>query len=143
MDNNQFNQFNPQGGNGSTKQLLSYIGLGCSGLGAVLTFIFSIVTCARGQAASDARGTFTSPLKLSYAWIGVFIGVIFCIAGIVLIILSKEKDANLNKLAMVGLIVAAAAIIYALLTTCVICAYNCSYNNYFESKMKSYSSWFR
>lgn len=143
MDNNQFNKFNPQGGNVSTKQLFSYIGLGCSVLGAVLTFIFSIVTCARGRATMNSRGTFTAPLKLSYAGVGVFIGVIFCIAGIVLIILSKEKDTNLNKLAMVGLIVAAAAIVYALLTTCVICAYNCSFNNYVESEMRSYSSWFK
>lgn len=144
MDNNQFNQFNPQGGNGSTKQLLSYIGLGCSGFGAVLTFIFSIVTCARGKAASSARATFTEPLKLSYAWIGVLIGVLFCIAGIVLIILSKEKNEQLSKIAMIGLIVAAAAIIYAFLTTAIICSYNCSFNNYWEKKMKSsYSSWFK
>lgn len=143
MDSNQFNQFNPKGGNPSTKQLFSYIGLGCSGLGAVLVFIFSIVTCARGRAASDARGSITAPLKLSYAWVGVFIGVIFCIAAIVLLILSKEKDVNLSKIAMIGIIVAAAAVIYALLTTVVICGYNCSFNNYTKNKLKSYSSWFR
>jgi uncharacterized membrane protein len=139
MDNNQFNEFKPQGVSGSNKQLLSYIGLGCSGVGALLVFIFSIVTCARGQAASRARASYTSPLKLSYAWVGVLIGVIICIAGAILLILSKEKNEQLSKIAMIGLIVAVAAIVYACLTTVVICAYNCSFNSYWE---KQYGSWF-
>ncbi len=145
MDNNQFNNFNqnnPQSGTISTKKLLEYIGAGCSFLGAVLTFIFSIVTCSRGGTASADRATTKHILSMSYAWIGVMIGIIICIAGIVLLIISKEKEAGLSKLALIAMIVAVVAAVYAILVHVTICSYNCSINSYYYDKMKSFSSYF-
>ena len=145
MDNNQFNQFNqfnPMNGNNSTKTLFSYIGLGCSALGALLTFIFSIVTCARGEAATEARGTLKKPMVMSYFWIGILVGIIICIAGVVLLILSVEKGTQMSKITMVGLIVACAGIVYGFLTITTICSYTCSFNsNYYDKFYKQYSSW--
>lgn len=141
MDNNQLNQFNqnnPQGGSISTKKLLEYIGAGCSFLGALVTFIFSIITCARGAAASEDKATLKHPLVMSLAWIGVLIGLIICIAGIVLLILSKEKEAGLSKLATIALIVAAVVVVYAIIVHVTICSYNCSFNSYYYDKYKSF-----
>ena len=45
MDNNQFNPVKK-----STKDIFKWIGLGCPSLGCLLTVIFSIVTCSRGNA---------------------------------------------------------------------------------------------
>lgn len=57
MDNNQFNQPNTQGVSISTKKILEYIGVGCAFAGALIGFIFSIVTCARGPIASVKKAT--------------------------------------------------------------------------------------
>ena len=135
MDNNQIN---PQSGMISTKKLLEYIGAGCAFLGALLGFIFSIVTCSRGATATIKKAS--THLVMSYAWIGVLIAVIICIAGIVLLILSKEKGQKLSKLAMIALIVAAVAVVYVALVHITICSYNCTFNNYIDDTIKSYTS---
>lgn len=143
MDNNQFNNFNPVSGNNSKKMLFSYIGLGCSALGALLTFIFSIVTCARGKAASEARATMKKPMVMSHAWIGILIGLIICIVGIVMLILSMEKGVQMNKLTMIGLIVGVSAVVYGFLTITTLCSYTCTFNNDFADYIKDqFSSWY-
>ena len=128
MDNNQFNQFNPQNSNG-TKQLFKWIGLGCSSLGFLLTFIFSIVTCSRGGKKFESAIEEKEKIGMSLAIIGVIIGVIIAIAGIVLSILSIEKGTKLNKIVMVSIAVGAFALLYAVFTNATICSYNCSLNN--------------
>lgn len=142
MDNNQLNQPFTQSATISNKKIIEYIGVGCAFLGALIGFIFSIVTCARGPVASLKKSTAKKPLVMSLAWIGVLIAVIIMIAGIVLIIISKEKDAKLSKLATVALIVAVTAIVYVSMIHITICSYNCSYNNYVADKLKSYSSFY-
>lgn len=140
MDNNQFNQFNPVKGNNSTKTLFSYIGLGCSVLGTLLSIIFSIVTCARGRAAVEKRGTFKKPMVVSYAWIGILIGLIICIAGVVLLILSIERGVQMSKITMIGIIVACTGLVYGFLTLTTICSYTCSFNSSYLDEMNKYSS---
>lgn len=143
MDNNQFNQTITQGGPVSKKKLFEYIGVGCAFVGALIGFIFSIVTCARGPIASVKKATTKKPLVMSLAWIGVLVAVIIMVAGIVLIIVSKEKNAKLSKLATVALIVAVAAVVYVSMVHITICSYNCSYNNYISDKLsRAYGSFF-
>lgn len=143
MDNNQFNQFNQSNPQGmapmSTKKMFEYIGLGCSCLGFLLTFIFTIVTCSRG--ASVVKSNF-SKFKLEFGmskWvIGVVIAVIIAIAGLVFSILSKEQGANLSKIAMIAVIVSAVTIIFAIFTNATICSYNCVMNNEIEGTLSGY-----
>lgn len=143
MDNNQFNQPNTQGVSISTKKLLEYIGVGCAFAGALIGFIFSIVTCARGPIASVKKATTKKPLVMSLAWIGVLVAILIMIAGIVLIIISKEKNVKLSKLATVALIVAVAAVVYVSMVHITICSYNCSYNNYISDKLsRAYGGFF-
>ena len=123
MDNNQFNS--QSGISASTKKLLSYIGLGCSSLGCLLTFIFSIVSCSRVGKIIEKKGEF----RMSLWIIGVIIAAIIAIAGIVLTILSLEKGQKLSKIAMISFIVAAVAIIYAIIPNATICSYNCILND--------------
>lgn len=143
MDNNQFNQFNQSNPQGmapmSTKKMFEYIGLGCSCLGFLLTFIFTIVTCSRG--AEVAKSNF-SKLKLEFGmskWIiAVIIAVIIAIVGLVFSVLSKEQGANLSKIAMIAIIVAGATIIFAIFTNATICSYNCTMNNELEDAFSSF-----
>lgn len=125
MDNNQFNQ-TPMT-SASTKKIFEYVGLGCSALGCLLTFIFSIVTCSRGGAVYWNKHKF----KMSLWLIGVVIAVIIAIAGLVLTILSMEKGQKLSKLAMISIILAAVAIVYAIIPNATICTYNCMLNDKF------------
>lgn len=124
MDNNQFNS--QAGIPASMKQLFSYIGLGCSVLGCLLTIIFSIVTCSRGGAATfgSSNGDFT----MSKWIIGVIIAAIIAIAGLVLSILSIEKGKKLSKITVIAIVVAVVAVIYAIIPNATICAYNCVLN---------------
>lgn len=127
MDNNQLNP-----AKNSTKDLFKWIGLGCSSLGCLLTVIFSIVTCSRGNAKlSDAMQE--DKLKMSLAIIGVIIGLLIAIAGLVLSILSIEKGEKINKIVMISVIVAVVAIIWAIIPNATICGYNCMINNKINS----------
>lgn len=73
----------------------------------------------------------------------MLVAVIIMVAGIVLIIVSKEKNAKLSKLATVALIVAVAAVVYVSMVHITICSYNCSYNNYISDKLsRAYGSFF-
>lgn len=148
MDNNQFNQFNqgnPLGGAPmSQKKMFEYIGLGCSCLGFLLTFVFTIVTCSRG--AEVARSNF-SRFKLEFGmskWVfAVVFGVLVAIAGLVFSILSKEQGANLSKMSMIAVLVACVTIIFAIFTNVTICSYNCTMNNELENQFKNaFSSYF-
>lgn len=123
MDNNQFNQTSMP--SISTKKIFEYVGLGCSALGCLLAIIFSIVTCSRGGAASYGKSRF----KMSLWIIGVVIAAIIAIAGLVLTILSLEKGQKLSKIAMVSIILAAVAIVYAIIPNATICSYNCMLND--------------
>lgn len=146
MDNNQFNQFNqsnPQTGAPMPKnQLFEYIGLGCSCLGALLTVIFSIVTCSRSAVVAEENlSKFKMEFGMSLWVIGVVIAGLITVAGIVFTILAKEKGANLSKLGTIALLVAVAAIIFAIFTNATICSYNCAMNNEFEDMYKGLSSY--
>lgn len=123
MDNNQFNQTSMP--SISTKKIFEYVGLGCSALGCLLTFIFSIVTCSRGGAVYWDKHKF----KMSLWLIGVIISALIAIAGLVFTILSLEKGQKLSKLAMVSIILAAVAIVYAIIPNATICSYNCMLND--------------
>lgn len=142
MDNNQFNQFNQSNPKGTApmpaKKMFEYIGLGCSCLGFLLTFIFTIVTCSRGaEVVKDNMSKFKMEFGMSKWVIGVVIAVMIAIAGLVLSILSKEKGANLSKISMIAVIVASAAIVFAIFTNATICSYNCTMNNEIEDVYKS------
>lgn len=162
MEYNQFNpqnnQFNPSMGrpSGGSNGILKWIGLGCSAFGTLLTVIFTIITCSRGYAASAFGKMYSSKrsiqkagqkmaednkiLGLSLFWIGALIGMIIAIVGLVLTILSKEKGAQLDKLAMVGVAVAAAGILYGLISISTMCSYGCSYNCSYEDRMDELKS---
>lgn len=127
MDNNQFNP-----AKNSTKDLFKWIGLGCSSLGCLLTVIFSIVTCSRGNAKlTDAMQD--DKLKMSLAIIGVIFGLLIAIAGLVISILSIEKGTKINKIVIISVIVAVVAIIWAIIPNATICGYNCMINNKINS----------
>ncbi|MBQ3544977.1 MAG: hypothetical protein IJA34_08340 [Lachnospiraceae bacterium] len=128
MDNNQFNQFKPAKPNGN-KELFKWIGLGCSGFGFLLTFIFSIVTCSRAGVKFEQAIEEGEKIKVSLAIIGVIIGVLIAIAGVVLSILSIEKGSKIDKIVLVAIAVGAFAVVYAIFSNATICGYNCSLNN--------------
>lgn len=119
MDNNQFNQTSMP--SISTKKIFEYVGLGCSALGCLLTF----VTCSRGGAVYWDKHKF----KMSLWLIGVIIAALIAVAGLVFTILSLEKGQKLSKLAMVSIILAAVAIVYAIIPNATICSYNCMLND--------------
>ncbi|MBQ3544976.1 MAG: hypothetical protein IJA34_08335 [Lachnospiraceae bacterium] len=123
MDNNQFNPVKK-----STKDIFKWIGLGCSSLGCLLTVIFSIVTCSRGNAKlTDAFSD--DKLKMSLTIIGVIFGLLIAIAGLVFSILSIEKGEKINKIVMISVIVAVVAIVWGIIPNATICGYNCMINN--------------
>lgn len=123
MDNNQFNS--QSGTSMSTKQILGYVGLGCSCLGCLLTFIFSIITCSRAGSIFYKENEF----KMSLWIIGVIIAALIAIAGLVLSILSMKKGQKMSKITMIAIIVAVVAIVYALIPNATICSYNCILND--------------
>ena len=127
----------------NNKKTFALVGLICSSVGALLTFIFSIVTCARGQAASKS-GASVSKLLVMSNWIwGVVVALIITIVGIVFAILSIERGTQLNKLTLVAIIVASVAILFGVFTNVTICAYNCSINSKYEKEVKKlYGSWY-
>lgn len=127
MDNNQFNQFKPVSPNGN-KELFKWIGLGCSGFGFLLIFIFSVVTCIRGGVKIEDIQE-DGKIHMSLAVIGVIIGVLIVITGIVFSILSIEKGATVSKIVIVSVAVGAFALLYAVFSNATICSYNCSLNN--------------
>lgn len=132
MDNNQFI---PQGKN-SSKKVLSLIGLGCSCFGCFLTLLFSIITCSRGKAV--VKKTFFKAIykgKYKDAKFGtslfiifVIIGLIISIAGVVLSILSMEKNTKMSAIVLVSLIVGGFSILYGVMSNATICGYNCVIN---------------
>lgn len=61
--------------------------------------------------------------------IGVIIAALIAIAGLVFTILSLEKGQKLSKFAMVSIILAAVAIVYAIIPNATICSYNCMLND--------------
>src|SRR5574344_1974677 len=131
MDNNQFNQFNqanPQTPNMSTKKIFEFVGFGCACLGFVLSVIFTIVTCARGPKASGIH------MKMSLWIIGVIIAGCIAVAGLVFSILSKEKGQKLGKIPSIAVIVATAALLFAIIPNVTICSYNCSWNKYMDDQ---------
>ncbi len=130
MDNNQFS---PQGA-GSSKKVLSYIGLGCSCFGFLLTMIFSIVTCYRGKAAIKQsfyralwRGK-DAKFAMSLFIIGVIFGIIISIVGVVLSILSMDRNRKMSAIVLVSIAVGAFAILYGVVSNATICGYNCAIN---------------
>lgn len=135
MDNNQFNQFKQASPNGK-KELFKWIGLGCSGFGFLLTFIFSIVTCSRAGVKFEQAIEEGEKIKVSLAIIGVIIGLLIAIAGVVLSILSIEKGSKIDKIVMVAIAVGAFAIVYAIFSNATICGYNCSLNS--NKELKAY-----
>lgn len=138
MDNN-FNQnqqqFDPFA-NGTQNQapkkpvgdifpLLSII---LSGVGMLLVFIGTILTCTCSKAGS------TSPV-----FILTIFGIIAAIAGAVMAILSVKdvkQVAKANKIAIVGFVVGVFAIIYGILPTVTICGYNCQIKNQAEDALE-------
>ena len=118
------------------KKLFSFIGLGCSCFGFLLTMLFSIITCSRGDEV--VKKTFVKRIwkgkykdakfGMSFALIGVIIGLLIAIAGIVLSILSMEKNAKMGAVVLVSLIVGGFAIVYGVLSNATICGYNCVIN---------------
>lgn len=129
MDNNQFS---PQGA-GSSKKVLSYIGLGCSCFGFLLTMIFSIVTCSRGKAAVKksffgAKKAGDVKFATSLFIIGAIIGVIIAIVGVVLSILSMDRNSKMSAIVLVSIAVGAFAILYGVVSNATICGYNCVIN---------------
>lgn len=139
MDNNQTNQFskvNPLGKGGfADKKLFELIALGCSCLGCLLSFIFTIVTCSRGPKASFSKNSDGYTMSL---WIiGVIIAAIIAIAGIVFAILSKEKEQKLGMMAMIAIAVSAVALIFAIIPNVTICSYNCCLNDEIKRSVTS------
>lgn len=131
MDNNFMNQKGPM----STKKLFEIIGLGCAALGCLLTFIFNIVTCSRSPKASmDSKDGFSISLWV----IGVVIAAIIAVAGAVLAILSKEKGEKLGMMAMIAIIVAGVALVFAIIPNATICAYNCALTDEMGKIFSSY-----
>lgn len=126
-----------------TKKLLSFIGLGCSCFGFLLTMIFSIVTCSRGDEVVKKSFIKTiwsgdykdAKFKMSLFIIGVIFGLLFAIAGIVLSILSMEKHSRMGAVVLVSLIVGGFAVVYGVMSNATICGYNCVINCEIDKKL--------
>lgn len=119
----------------SNNNMLELIGLICSGVGMLLVFIGTILTCTCSASASADKGTFsTSPI-----FILTIFGIIAAIVGVVFAIMTiKEKKsvANAGKLTIVAAVVGIFAIIYGILPTVTVCGYNCSLTNAAEDAAK-------
>jgi|GEM_PF-4194873 len=113
-----------------TRKILSIIAIACSCLGTLLTIVFTSVCCGRGKAmlmkaVEDSDGE----IKGSLAIIGVIIGVVFCIAGLVLAILSMDRNEKVSKIVIIALVVAFVGIVYGIIPNVTMCAYRCSLNS--------------
>lgn len=129
MDSNLFNTNGPM----STKKMFEYIGFGCACLGCLLTFIFNIVTCARSPKASIESMKSLDGFTISLWVIGVILAAILAVAGGIIAFLSKEQGQKLGMVAIIAIIVAGVALIFAILPNATICAYNCALTDEFEN----------
>ncbi|MBQ3665716.1 MAG: hypothetical protein II919_06390 [Lachnospiraceae bacterium] len=127
----------------SNKKTFALIGLICSCAGAFLTLIFSIVTCARGREASKDSASLKKMLTMSnWIW-GVVVALIITIVGVVFLILSIERGAQMSKMTMIAILVGCFAILYGVVTNVTICSYNSCFNSKYEKEMKkAFSSWY-
>lgn len=117
--------------NSDTKKILTWVGLGCATLGCLLSVIFSIVTCAKGEWTIDTSAKSMSQgikVKMSLAFIGTIIGIVLAIVGIVLTIVALEKEGMMFKMAIISIAVATFAVLYGTISTVTVCSYGCSIN---------------
>ena len=112
--------------NSDTKKILTWVGLGCATLGCLLSVIFSIVTCAKGEWTIDTSAKSMSQgikVKMSLAFIGTIIGIVLAIVGIVLTIVALEKEGMMFKVAIISIAVATFAVLYGTISTVTVCSY--------------------
>lgn len=139
MDNNfnqnqqQFDPFangmqNNQTSKKQTGNMLPIISIISSGVGMLLVFIGTILTCSCSKAGS------TSPI-----FVLTIFGIVAAIAGAVLAIVSVKdvkQIAKASKIAIVGFVLGVFAIIYGILPTVTICGYNCHIKNQAEDELE-------
>ena len=107
--------------NGGNKNILDYVGLGCSSLGLLMVFIFNIITCSRGDEVLKDDFKFGMSLWI----IAVIFGAIIAVAGGVLSFLAAGSVRNLSMIGKISIIVAAVALFLAIVPNVTICSYNC------------------
>lgn len=121
MENNQ---------NASKKlSVLSLIGIICAGVSLIFAILGTTFTCACSASKTvNTAAMIGEKYKMSAMLVFSILAVIIAIAGIVLAIIALAKN-RADKVAVLALIVAGVAFIYALLPMLTICSYNCSLNN--------------
>lgn len=116
----------------SQKKLFSIIAVACGGVGFLLSFIFTIVSCNASadnllkdlMKGKDPHG--------SYFFILVLLGAIIAIAGAVFAFLSREAGTGVwngfDIFAITAFALCVVTLLFAIFPHVTICAYNCKLN---------------
>ncbi len=108
------------------KKLYEIIGISCAGVGFLLSFIFTFISCnasAKNVTEGDTDG--------SLLFIVVAIGAIIAIAGAVFAFLSREAGTGLwngfSIMAIAAFGLCVVTLLFATFPHITICAYNCKF----------------
>lgn len=115
------------------KKLFEIIGISCAGVGFLLTFIFTFISCSSSAKKVATKGDYDGSLL----FIVVVVGAILAIGGGVLAFLSKEQGAKFGIMALITFGLVAVTMLFAVLPHATICAYNCSMKDKAESRASS------
>lgn len=111
--------------------LFELISIICSGVGMLMVFIGSILTCTCSAKKSVGSSSFT----MSPIFVLTIFGILVAAAGVVLAILAIKDTKNPVKagmLAKIAVALGAFAVLYGLIPMITVCGYNCSLNNAVE-----------
>ncbi len=124
------------------KKLFELIGIGCSGLGFLLTLIFGIVSCNMSADNLMKEQEYSGSLM----YIVVVVAMLISVAGAVMAFLSMTKGEKPSIFVIIAFACTAVAILLGTIPHITICAYNCSLESSAEEAVKEaiggYSSWF-
>ena len=111
-----------------TKKIFEIVGISCAGVGLLLSFIFTFLSCSF-SAKNIVKGDYNGSLM----FIAVAVGAVIAIAGAVFAFLSMTKGEKMSIMVLITFGLVAATIIFATIPHITLCAYNCS----IESAVKS------
>ena len=133
----------------SNKNMKEFIALICSGAGAFLAVLGSILTCSCSASKTydtdDIVGSAMSILggdmhSTSAVMIVALLGAVVAAVGVVFGILAiKDKNATVKagKMAYIAVAVGAFGVMYGILPVLTICGYNCSLNSSLKDSLGS------
>lgn len=119
------------------KKMFDIIGISCAGVGFLLTFIFTFISCN-----SSAKKAVKLDYDGSLLYIVVAAGAVLAIAGAVFAFLAYEKGQKPTIFAIITLGLVVVTLLFAIVPHVTICAYNCSMEDHMKDSLGGLSSYF-